>query len=144
MKLLLDTSVLVAAMVDSHPAHERALPWLQKVKNGTHTGFISAHSLAELYSILTTLPIKPQISPTDANRLIHHNIIKSFEIVTLSDEDYIEVIERLSKLEIMGGATYDAVILRAAENVNVDQVITLNAKDFRRVNPSLSNKILTP
>ena len=29
MKVLLDTSVLIAAMVESHPMHERALPWLQ-------------------------------------------------------------------------------------------------------------------
>jgi len=29
MKVLLDTSVLVAAMVEAHPAHEKSLPWLQ-------------------------------------------------------------------------------------------------------------------
>ena len=29
MKVLADTSVLVAAMVESHPAHGRVVPWLQ-------------------------------------------------------------------------------------------------------------------
>lgn len=33
MKVLFDTSVLVAAMIESHPAHERALPWPQKSKH---------------------------------------------------------------------------------------------------------------
>ena len=90
------------------------------------------------------LPVNPQISPTDARRLIHHNIIGTFEIVALSGEDYANVIERLSKLGIIGGATYDAIILHAAENVEVDRVITLNTKDFRRVNPDLSDKIFSP
>ncbi|MDO8722802.1 MAG: hypothetical protein Q7J31_11375 [Syntrophales bacterium] len=30
MKVLLDTSVLVAAMVEAHPAHETSLPWLSE------------------------------------------------------------------------------------------------------------------
>jgi predicted nucleic acid-binding protein len=29
MRLLLDTSVLVADMIAIHPDHERALPWLE-------------------------------------------------------------------------------------------------------------------
>jgi len=59
MKVLLDTSVLVAAMVESHPAHERSLSWLQRIKKGSDTGLVSAHTIAELYAILTTLPMKP-------------------------------------------------------------------------------------
>jgi len=35
MKVLLDTSVLVAAMVEAHPAHEKSLPWLQQIKKGS-------------------------------------------------------------------------------------------------------------
>ena len=59
MKILLDTSVLVAAVVESHPAHSQALPWLQRVRNNVDTGLVAAHSLAELYAILTTLPVQP-------------------------------------------------------------------------------------
>jgi len=32
MKTLFDTSVLVAAMIESHPAHPRALSWLQQAR----------------------------------------------------------------------------------------------------------------
>lgn len=55
MRVLLDTSVLVAAMVEAHPAHERALPWLQRVEAGIDSGVVAAHSVAELYAVLTTL-----------------------------------------------------------------------------------------
>ncbi len=56
MKILLDTSILVAAMVEAHPFHEQGLIWFTRVTNGTDEGVVAAHSLAELYSILTTLP----------------------------------------------------------------------------------------
>ncbi len=46
MNVLFDTSVLVAAMVEAHPMHERALPWLQRVKEKTITGIVAAHSIA--------------------------------------------------------------------------------------------------
>jgi len=57
-------------MVESHLAHERALPWLQRVRAETDSGVVAAHSVAETYAILTTLPLRPRISPTTARRLI--------------------------------------------------------------------------
>lgn len=70
MKRLLDTSVLVAAMVESHRAHESALTCLRRVAQGEDEGFVATHTLAELYSVLTTLPVQPRISPSGAVRLI--------------------------------------------------------------------------
>src|SRR5437899_4686508 len=102
---LLDTSVLVAAMVESHPAHDRALPWLQRVRDGSDAGLVAAHSLAELYAILTTLPVRPRISPATAGELIRTNVLAYFEVVSLDAADYAEVIQRLESLDIQGGAT---------------------------------------
>ena len=144
MSVLLDTSVLVAAMVESHPAHARALPWLQRIQDGTDTGLVAAHSLAELYAILTTLPVQPHIPPTVAWQLIQHNVLNRFEVVFLSDEDYVAVIDHLSNLGIVGGATYDALILHAAAKANADQVVTLNERDFRRTCPDFADKIISP
>lgn len=144
MRILLDTSVLVAAMVEAHPAHDRALLWMSRVARGSDVGLVAAHSLAEVYAVLTTLPVNPPISPANAMQLIQHNLINTFEIIVLSAQDYSNLLESLSSLGIIGGATYDALILRAAENANVDQVVTLNEKDFRRVNPKLADRIVSP
>lgn len=144
MKILLDTSILVAAMVEAHPAHAKAIPWLKRVTDRSDTGLVAAHSLAELYAILTTLPVQPSISPKEARELIFHNIINKFDVVFLSDHEYLDVIEHMCSLGIVGGAVYDALILRAALKANVDRVITLNGKDFCRVYPDLANKIITP
>lgn len=144
MKILLDTSVLVAAMVEAHPAHERGKAWFNRVTSGTDKGVVAARSLAELYSILTTLPVTPPISASDAKQLIQKNVAEKLESVSLSSEDYLQVVDQLAELGIVGGATYDALILRAAENAKVDRVVTLNEKDFRRVNPKLADKVVAP
>lgn len=138
MKILLDTSVLVAAMVEGHPAHGVALPWLQRIREQSETGLVSAHSVAELYAVLTTLPIHPRISPAMAQHLIRQNVLESCEIVPLSEEDYVAVIDHLSETGIAGGATYDA--LRA----DADRVLTLNPRDFQRIRPDLADRIQTP
>jgi predicted nucleic acid-binding protein len=142
MKILLDTSILVAAIVEAHPAHAQGLIWFKRATSAADKGYVSAHSLAETYSILTTLPVQPRISPGEARRLIQHNIIQKFEVVTLSSQDYADVIDILAEIGITGGATYDALILRAAANADVDMVVTLNEKDFRRVYPDLADKIV--
>jgi hypothetical protein len=47
-------------------------------------------------------------------------------------------------LNIVGGATYDALILYAGIKVGVDLVVTLNEKDFRRIYPHFADKLISP
>ena len=144
MKVLFDTSLLVAAMVEAHPAHGVALPWLQRAKAKTDTGLIAAHTLAELYAILTRLPVNPRISPALALQLIRSNVLATCTVVALADADYVTVLDHLARLGIAGGAVYDALLLHTAWKAGVDQVVTLNAHDFRRVYPALADKIVAP
>lgn len=144
IQILFDTSVLVAAMVESHPAHLRALPWLQRVRDGDITGIVAAHSLAETYAVLTRLPIQPRISPQLAYHVIQHNILDLCSVVALSSSDYTSIIADLVSKGLIGGVTYDALAIYAAQQANVDQLLTLNAKDFRRIAPELTDQIIEP
>jgi predicted nucleic acid-binding protein len=56
MKVLMDTSVLIAGMLSDHVQHAQAQPWLARAKNGPVEAVVSGHSLAELYSVLTRPP----------------------------------------------------------------------------------------
>jgi predicted nucleic acid-binding protein len=114
------------------------------VKDGTHEGFPAAHTTAEIYSILTTLPLRPRIAPVIARRLIHRDVIDLCNVVSLSKEDYGAVLDHLSELGVMGGVTYDALILYSGIKTNVDRVITLNEKDFRKVYPRFADRIGGP
>ena len=44
---------------------------------------------------------------------------------------------------ITGGAVYDAVLLHTAQKANVDQIVTLNESDFKRVYPALADKVVS-
>ena len=98
MKTLFDTSVLIAGIVEPHPMHIRALPWLQSAKAGKIDFLVASHTLAELYAVLTTLPLKPRISSLIAWRLVHDNVETSARIVSLSPSDYKSTVKHISEL----------------------------------------------
>jgi predicted nucleic acid-binding protein len=50
VKILFDTSILVAALLEDHLD---SLPWLQRAIAKEIQGVVSTHTLAELYAILT-------------------------------------------------------------------------------------------
>jgi predicted nucleic acid-binding protein len=144
MKVLFDTSVLVSALVRPHALHARACPWLDRARAGEFTFLVSSHSTAELYSILTTCPVRPRISPAEARQLIRENIEGAAEIVTLSAADYAMTLNRLASWGLSGGVVYDAMIARAAQKAGVDRLLTFDVDDFRRVWPEGKDRISAP
>lgn len=144
MKALLDTSVLVAALVKPHPEHQRALPWLTRAKSKSSELVISSHTIAELYAVLSTLPVSPRISPGLAWRLIHESIEPHVSIVSLTSSEYLAVVKHQSDLGLFGGAVYDALIAKAAQKSGADRIVTFNVDDFRRVWPEGASRIVAP
>ena len=144
MKVLFDTSVLVAGLIESHPAHEKAFSWLCRSGTAEIDFLVAGHSLAELYAVLTRLPLSPKISPGIARRLIRENIEAFARIVTLSAEEYLEVLTNMTELNLVGGVIYDAIIAAVAKKSDCDILLTLNRKDFLRVWPEKSSCILEP
>lgn len=144
MRVLFDTSVLVAGIVEAHPAHERALPWLARGRSGEIEPLVSAHSAAETFAVLSTMPLSPRISPGLARQLVRENVLSVARVVTLSARDYGAVIDEIADLGLSGGAVYDALIARAAVSGKADRLLTLNPKDFLRVWPGGSERIQTP
>jgi len=144
MKVLLDTSTLIAAMLPDHVHHAHALPWLSQAKSGAFTLVCSAHSLAETYAVLTRLPRTPPIAPDEALRLIQENVTAHAQVVSLASDEYMLLIESLAQNKITGGAVYDAIIARVAEQAAVDYLVTLNVADFQRVWPAGIARIVSP
>ncbi len=144
MKVLLDTSVLVAATVRTHPMHERAIPWLKRGKTNEIQVHVAAHSIAECYSVLTSLPLRPRISPSTAARLIRDNVRSTATIVPLTVLDYITTVDELAEQGLSGGIVYDALVATAAKKAKVEQLVTLNPDHFRRVWPAGAKNVTTP
>lgn len=135
MKVLLDTSVLVAAVVQKHPFQARALAILERVQNGRDEGLVSAHSLAEMYAILTRLPVPFRHSPEQALLSIEENVLKHFKVAALSGSDYGSLLREAALSGIQGGTIYDAILLKSAIKADVDRIYTLNLKHFQTVAP---------
>ncbi len=144
MKVLLDTSVLVAALVKPHPEHLRAIPWLAKPKSKSSELVIASHTIAELFAVLSTLPVSPKISPGLAWRLIHESIEPHVSIISLTTSEYMATVKHVSDLGLSGGAVYDALIVKAAQKSGADRIVTFNLGDFKRVWPEGASSVVSP
>ena len=144
LRVLPDTSTLVAAVQINHPKHEPALNWLRKIQRGEVIGYLSTHSLAEFYTVATKLANKPIITPQEALDLLKREVIPYFQIVPLEQDDYLAMIQDLVNKGLFGPVTYDALIIHAARKINVDLIVTLNLDDFHRVAPEFASQIIEP
>lgn len=144
MKVLFDTSVLVASLVDSHPEHGRSLPWLARAKRGEIGFLVSSHTLLELYAVLTGLPLSPRIHPATAWKLVHEGVETSATQVAFTAGEYRETLKSVADLGLPGGVVYDALIARAAQKAGADRLLTLDPGDFRRVWPEGAERIVSP
>ena len=144
MKTLFDTSIIIAALVEAHPIHQSSFPWLKQAKDKNFELIVAAHTVAELYAVLSTLPTKPRITPAVAWRLIHENIEAIAKIVSLTAAEYSSVIKKISDKGLSGGITYDALIAKVAEKSKVDRLLTLNPDHFKRVWPEGEKIIVSP
>jgi predicted nucleic acid-binding protein len=144
MKTLFDTSVIVAALVESHPMHERAFPWLKQAKEKQLELYIASHTLAELYAVLSTLPLKPRISSSVAWRLVKENIESISKVISLTPAEYSSTVKGLSDMGLIGGIIYDALIAKVAQKAKVERLLTLNTEHFKRVWQNGGDKIIAP
>ena len=144
MKAFFDASVLVAAFVPAHPRHERAFERVRQAFSGETRMQVCTHTLAEVYSVLTTLPLSPRISPAAAARIVREDIEARAELQPLEADDYLAVVRSLGDAGLAGGVVYDALVLRAAQLAGAEVVYTFNPKDFLRVWPEGGIRVEEP
>jgi len=104
--VLLDTSTAIALIVEDHEAHAATL----EAVRGRRLG-LAGHAWFETYSVLTRLPAGLRRSPTDVVRLLAHNFAAS---KFLAEAESAEFGAELARLNVSGGAVYDALVGAAA------------------------------
>jgi predicted nucleic acid-binding protein len=145
MVVFFDTSVLVASASDAHSHFGPASAAAARVAAGKDVGWISQHSIAEVYAVLTRLPVVPRIHPLEAATIIRDNILKNFEVVAIDKKDYWSAVHLVSQSGWAGGKIYDALLLRCAEKCQARKIYTFNLRDFQQMAPGhLQNKISAP
>jgi len=111
MKEFFDTSVLVAAFWGGHVHH---LPSLKRfaAAEKRHSA-CGIHSLAEVYSVMTALPVKPMIPPEQA-LLFVEEVRHRLTLVSLSAAEYFAAIQDAASRGFTGGRIYDSLLLACA------------------------------
>lgn len=142
MRVFLDTSVLVAAVVHNHEGHGRALALLDRVQNKKDEGIISAHTLAEVYAVLTRIPPPNRHSSAQALLSIEENIVKYFSITSLNGGEYAALLREAALAGIEGGTIYDAILLKCAEKSAAGKIFTLNLRHFQSISPPVVRSLI--
>lgn len=107
ISVALDTSAAVPYLMTAHPAHHGTRRHV-----GGRPVHLTAHSLAETYSVLTRLPGDARVAPADAANLLTAN----FEAcLAPRPDDSARLPAVLAPLGISGGAVYDAMVGLAAQ-----------------------------
>ncbi len=143
MKVIVDSNVFISASVKNHPKHERISLWLANARQKKTQLYTSAHSLLEVYSVLTRAPFKPPFSPKIASDVIEKNIVSHFKIIDLSANESLEIIQNMVAKNLRGGIIYDAVLVKCAQKLKIQNIATLNPKHFTKLVPADSYNIIT-
>jgi predicted nucleic acid-binding protein len=132
MKVLFDTSVLVAAVVDQLPNHVAAHGCFLKYLEKEHTGYCSTHTLAECYATLTALPLPRRVSAAEALTLVEKNFARRLQVIDLNSDDYMEALRNTAGRGLLSGQIYDALHVAAARKAGCERIYTYNLSHFRR------------
>jgi predicted nucleic acid-binding protein len=145
MEIFFDTSVLVASCAATHSHYVQAIAAVKRVVTGQDRGFLGMHSIAEMFTALTNMPVQPRIHPTEAARIIANNILAHFKVIPLTEEDYLGAMEIMVNGGWSGAKIYDALLLRGAEKSGAERIYTFNLNDFRSMAPArLQDRICAP
>lgn len=143
VKVLFDTSVLIAAFLPKHPHHHPCFTHLEAAQTKQLQGYLSTHSLAEVYSVLTRIPSQPKISPQNAQSLLI-GCLQYLEVVPLVSTDYQTAIAQMVRLGLPGGGIFDALIAQAAMKITADRLLTLNPNHFIRLSAEIAQLVEVP
>ena len=141
MKRFFDTTVLVAAVLEEHQHH---LPSFRAFAAATRTNaFCAAHSVAEMYAILTRMPGKQRLS-SDQALLALSAVEARLTVVPLDASEYFAAIRKCASIGIAGGTIYDGLIASCALKSKADVIYTWNVAHFLLLGSEVAQKVRTP
>lgn len=130
----LDTSVIVAALLGWHESHAPALEAL--VGASAPRGYrllVPAPALVEAYSVLTRLPAPHRIAPAQAFELLAGSFERRAAVVSLGEAETWGFLRTAAERGLAGGLVYDALILHCAIKGGASRLLTLDRRDFERL-----------
>jgi predicted nucleic acid-binding protein len=131
VSVFLDTSVLVAGLIDFGPQSDPARSLLDAVAE-KRIGRVSTawHCCLEFYSVSTRLPPEFRLTPADAARLVEEEILARMAVQDLPAHARRGFIRSLAQDSAVGGGIYDAHIADVARAAAATVIVTDNRRHF--------------
>jgi len=131
MTVFLDTSVLVAGLIDFGPQSAPAQTLLHEIAEKRGTAAATAwHCCLEFYSVATRLPPEFRLTPADAAMLLHDEVFARMAIHDLPAASRRSMLHAAGRDGIAGGQIYDAHIAEVARGAGATVVVTDNRRHF--------------
>ena len=131
MIVFLDTSVLLAGLIDFGPQSAPAQSLLHAVTEGRiRTAATAWHCCLEFFSVATRLPPEFRLTPADAFTLIEHEVFARIAVHDLPASDRLPMLRAAAHDAIAGGRLYDAHIAEIARAVRAAVIVTDNRRHF--------------
>jgi predicted nucleic acid-binding protein len=127
----LDTSVLLAGLIDFGPQSAPAQEVLHAVAEGKAAGAATAwHCCLEVFSVATRLPPEFRLSAVEAASLIQEEIFGRLSVRDLPAAAHRTFLQILGAEGITGGRVYDAHIAEVARAAGATTIVTDNRRHF--------------
>jgi predicted nucleic acid-binding protein len=127
----LDTSVLLAGLVDFGPQSAPAQEALHAVAEGkTGRAATAWHCCLEFFSVATRLPPEFRLSSADAAMLVQEEVFGRMAVHDLPRESHRAFLQALGQEGTTGGRVYDAHIAEVARAAGATVIVTDNRRHF--------------
>jgi len=131
MSVFLDTSVLIAGLVDVGPQSAPAQSLLHAVAEKSVQAPATAwHCCLEFYSVTTRLPPEFRLTPDDAARLLEEEVFGRMTVHELPEADCMAMLRAAARDAVAGGRIYDTHIAHIARAAGARVVVTDNRRHF--------------
>lgn len=130
VKVFLDTSVLLAGIVDFGPQSAPAQQIMHAVAEKLFTAGTAWHCCLEVFSVATRLPPEYRLTSSDATRLLQEEILERMPVFDLPQADRVPFLNVIVQEGIAGGRIYDAHIAEVARAAGCTVIVTDNRRHF--------------
>ena len=131
VSVFLDTSVLLAGLIDVGPQSAPAQSLMHAIAEKRVTGPMTAwHCCLEFYSVATRLPAEYRLAPVDAVRLLNEEVFARMAVHDLPAAGRLAMLHVAAGDRIGGGRIYDSHIAEVARAAAATVVVTDNRRHF--------------
>jgi predicted nucleic acid-binding protein len=124
--------VIISGLLSWHENHKAASAALTDLFEGGDAVVLPLHSLVEAYAVMTRLPPPHRLGAKEALDVLEGSLRSRSNLVGLAAKEGWDFLRELSRRNLVGGTSYDSLILASARKGGAQRLLTFNRAHFER------------